>query len=354
MSKVDLPLLLATCLTVVFGILMVYNASSYGAFKDFGDPYHFLREQFLWATIGFILLFIVSCIDYHVWRRLALPFLFTSTVLLALVFVPGVGISLLGARRWIDLGFTTFQPAEVAKLSFIIYLSAWLSRREKGRLWAFMLLFSLVVGLVLLQPDMGTAVILAASSLVVYFLSGAHVLQFILLLPLVLLLGGIFIAKEPYRLSRLLTFLNVDRDPLGASYQIRQTLIALGTGGLTGVGLGQSLQKYAYLPESTTDSIFAIIAEELGFLGATLVILLLLFIILRSIKIATRVTDQFGRLLGLGITSFLGIQIIINLSALVALVPLTGVPLPFISYGGSSLIVSLTSIGILLSISKRS
>lgn len=338
---------------VIFGIMMVYNASSFEAFTTFKDKYHFLKEQGLWASFGFMLLLIAYRLDYHVWYKMALPLLILSILLLLVLFIPGRGIVLLGARRWLDLGFITLQPSELTKLSLIIYLSAWFCRQEKGRLWAFLLLFVLIIGLIILQPDMGTAIVLASSSLVLYFLSGAPIVQFLLLFPVIGILGILLVVKEPYRLSRLLTFLNVDRDPLGASYHIRQALIALGSGGLTGVGLGQSLQKYSYLPESTTDSIFAIIAEELGLVGALVVILVFIFIILRGIRIASMAPDRFGKLLALGITSFLAIQIIINLSALVALIPLTGVPLPFISYGGSSLVISLVSIGILLNIAKR-
>lgn len=353
MRNIDLPLLFTVCLTVFFGVLMVYDASSVTAFHDFGDKYHFLKEQALWATVGLTILLISSFIDYHFWYKMAVPMLVITIILLASVFIPGVGVSFLGAKRWIDVGITTFQPAELAKLSFIMYLAAWFSRPEKGRVWAFLLLFITLVGLVILEPDMGTAIILGAISLILYFLSEAPVIQFITLLPVITLVSAFFVIREPYRLARVLTFLNIDKDPLGSSYHIRQALIALGTGGLTGAGLGQSLQKYSYLPESTTDSIFAIIAEELGFIGAAIIILLLVFIILRGIKIALLAKDQFGKLLALAIATLLAVEIITNLSALVALIPLTGVPLPFVSYGGSSLIVSLTSVGILLNISKK-
>lgn len=353
MKNVDLPLFLAVFLLVFFGVFVVYNASSVSAFRDFGDKYHFLREQMVWAGVGFVSLFITSKIHYSFWHKVALPTLFITIILLVAVYVPGIGSSFLGARRWIDLGFTTVQPAELVKLSIVIYLSAWLSQKEKGRLWAFLMLFLLVVGLVVFEPDMGTAIIIGATALSLYFLSGAKLIQFALLLPALASIGVILVIQAPYRLSRVLSFLHVDQDLTNASYHIRQTLIALGTGGITGVGFGQSLQKYAYLPESTTDSIFAIIAEELGFIGATVIILLFIFVILRGIKIATSSQEPFGRLLALGIVSYLSIQIIINLSAVVSLIPFTGVPLPFISYGGSSLVVSLTSIGILLNISKN-
>lgn len=353
MKHTDLPLFLAVFFLTFFGIFVVYNASSVSALADFGDKFHFLREQMLWGALGFVSLFLTSKIHYSFWHKVALPMLLVTIILLIAVYVPGIGVTLLGARRWIDIGLTTLQPAEFAKLTIVVYLSAWLSQKEKGRLWAFLLLFLLVVGLVVFEPDMGTAFIIGGIALSLYFLSGAHIIQFALLIPAVVAAGIILILHAPYRLSRVLSFLSVDQDPANASYHIRQTLIALGTGGLTGVGFGQSLQKYAYLPESTTDSIFAIIAEELGFIGSTVIILLFIFIIFRGIKIATACSDQFGRLLALGIVSYLGIQVVINLSAVVSLIPFTGVPLPFISYGGSSLVVSLTSIGILLNISKH-
>ncbi|MEK9208389.1 MAG: FtsW/RodA/SpoVE family cell cycle protein, partial [Patescibacteria group bacterium] len=211
-----------------------------------------------------------------------------------------------------------------------------------------------VIFLVMLQPDMGTAVIILGEGMILYFLSGGSVWHLLSLVPVVVLGGLALIITEPYRMKRLATFLNPESGIQGASYHLRQILIALGSGGLIGVGLGNSLQKYAYLPESTTDSIFAIIGEELGFIGAVVLILILLFIIYRGFYIAVRAKDTFGKLLAGGITSFIAIQTIVNLGAQTALLPLTGVPLPFISYGGSALIINLVSIGILLNISRQS
>lgn len=333
---------------------MVYNASVVVAERDFADKYHYVRDQAVFAALGFFLMLVFSFIDYHVWQKLALPLLIGTIGLLMAVFIPGLGIKALGASRWLNFGFFVLQPAEFAKLSLVIYLASWFSTKEKGRLLAFSLLLGLILGLIMLEPDMGTSVVLGVTALVLYFLSGAALWHFFIMIPVFISSLFVLIKIAPYRFARLISFLQPESDPEGASYHIRQTLFALGSGGLTGVGLGKSFQKYAYLPESTTDSIFAIIAEELGFLGATVIVGAFLFILLAGFMIAKNAPDAFGKLLAGGITSFLAIQVTINLAAQVALLPFTGIPLPLISYGGSSLIISLVSIGILLNISKRS
>ena len=332
---------------------MIYDVSSYAAFRDFSDKYHYIKDQFLWVMLGFGALAFFAFFDYHKLYLLALPILFAALVLLILVFIPGVGINLLGAKRWVNVGFFVLQPAEFVKLALAIYLAAWFSNKEKGRLAAFLLLIGLVLGLVMLEPDMGTATVILSEALVIYFLSGAKLLHFSLLLPILAFLGYVFIRLSPYRTKRLESFFNTNQSVESSSYHVKQILIALGSGGITGVGLGNSLQKYAYLPESTTDSIFAIIAEELGFIGASCLILFFIFIIARCFYIAVNAKDNFGKLLAVGITTFLTMQAIINLAAQTALVPLTGIPLPFISYGGSALIVDLCAVGILLNISKQ-
>src|SRR3989344_5908472 len=245
------------------------------------------------------------------------------------------------------------QPAEFVKLTLAIYLAAWFSTKEKGRSLAFFGLLGFVMLLVMLEPDMGTAMIIFSECIVLYFLEGAKIIYFLYIAPVVALIGFILVKIEPYRAARLATFLNSDHALETSSYHVRQILIALGTGGVTGVGLGNSLQKYAYLPESTTDSIFAIIAEEVGFIGSSCLILFFIFIIARCFYIAVNAKDNFGKLLAVGITTFLTMQAIINLAAQTALVPLTGIPLTFISYGGSALIVDLCAVGILLNISKQ-
>ena len=354
MKKIDISLLFSVFLLTCFGLFMIFDASSFVAYRDFADKYHYVKDQFFWVILGFAGLTFFSYFDYHKLYSLALPILALALILLMLVFVPGIGVYLLGANRWIDTGIFILQPAEFVKLALAIYLAAWFSNKEKGRLLAFLLLMGLVLGLVMLEPDMGTTIVILSEAFVIYFLSGARVIYFFLLVPLIGFLGFLFIKFSPYRAQRLDAFLNINDSIESSSYHVRQILIALGAGGITGVGLGNSIQKYAYLPESTTDSIFAIIAEELGFIGATALILFFIFIFARCFYISVNAKDNFGKLLGGGITTFLAVQTVINLAAQTALVPLTGIPLPFLSYGGSSLIIDLCAIGILLNISKRS
>ncbi len=347
-------MLIAVIILSLFGVLMVYDSSVAIAVRDFGNQYYYLRDQLKWLILGFVALTVFSFIDYHAWYKIALPALLGTLVLLIAVFLPVIGVSALGAHRWINFGFFVLQPAELAKLVLAMYLSAWFSGREKGRFAAFALLVSMVVGLVLLEPDLGTSVIIIAIALIMYFASGAPVLHFAVIIP-VLGAGILLLAIiSPYRMARLTTFLHPNQDPLGSSYHIRQALLGLGSGGWFGVGIGQSRQKYEYLPEANTDSIFAIIGEETGFVGSVAVILMFVFASWRGFRIAKRARDGFGRLLAIGITSWISVQTIINLSAMVALMPLTGVPLPFVSYGGSSLIIMLAAVGVLLNISKAS
>lgn len=353
LKKPDFLLGGTVILLVIFGILMIYNASAVSALGDFGDKYYYLKEQVKWFGLGLVSLVFFSFFDYRKLYFLSPLILLLSLALLALVFIPGLGVTAYGASRWLNLRFFSFQPSELSKIALVIYLSAWFSEKEKGRLWAFILLSVLLLVLILLQPDMGTAVILAATAFFLYFLSGAPLWHLATLLPITALCGFILIRLSPYRFQRFSSFLNPSDDPLGVSYHLRQILIGLGSGGFLGLGLGQSRQKYAYLPESTTDSIFAIIGEEIGFLGATILILFFLFCLWRGFKIAASAPDRFGQILAAGITSWLAVQIFINLSAMVALIPLTGVPLPFISYGGSSLVVAMSGVGILLNISRQ-
>jgi len=353
MKKVDLVLLATVVFLTLFGFFMIYDASSYVAFRDFSDKYHYVKDQFVWVVLGFTGLIFFSYFNYHRLYNLSLPLLFIAIVLLVLVFVPGVGVYLLGARRWVDFKIFLLQPAEFVKLVLAIYLSAWFANKEKGRLTAFLMLLGLVLFLIVVQPDMGTAVVILCEAMLIYFLSGGNVLYFTILIPIIAILGMLLIKLSPYRAKRLEAFLNINQSIESSSYHVKQILIALGSGGITGVGLGNSLQKYAYLPETTTDSIFAIIAEELGYVGATCIIILFILIVWRGFNIASLAKDNFGKLLAAGITTFLAAQTIINLGSLVSLFPLTGIPLPFISYGGSALIIDLCSIGILLNISKN-
>lgn len=334
-----------------FGVIMVGNASVVEAARDFGDQLHFLKLQFRWSLIGLAAFFLTAKIDYHRLKVLAIPLLIWCLVSLVVVLIPGFGSEVLGARRWLGIGFLRYQPAELAKLALVIYLATLLSARKVT--WPFLVLIGLVIGLIMLEPDLGTTVIVGTTALIVYFVSGAPLWLMGLIGSTGVLAGLSLILSSSYRRERLMTFLDPERDPLGASYHIHQILLALGSGGVMGLGLGQSRQKYQFLPEVTTDSIFAVIAEELGFLGGSAIIIAFLIIIWRGIGIAKGAPDEFGRLLAVGLTAWFGSQALINLAAMVALVPLTGVPLPFISYGGSSLVLALTGAGILVNISKQ-
>ncbi len=353
MKKIDFLLLGIVVFLTFFGLLMLFDASSFISYRDFGNKYHYVVDQSLWMVLGFAGMVTLSFFNYKKLYNLALPMIMVAIGMLIVVFIPGLGVSVLGAHRWIDLGIGVLQPAEFVKLSLAIYLAAWFSSKEKGRFGAFLLLIGLVLFLVMAEPDMGTTVIILCEALVLYFLSGGRMIYFTILAPVLAILGVVLIKIEPYRAARLATFFNPNQGLSTASYHVRQILIALGSGGLTGVGLGNSLQKYAYLPENATDSIFAIIAEEIGFIGGCVLILLFFAFIWRGMVIAIKTKDMFGKLLAGGIIAFLGMQMIINLGAQTALLPLTGVPLPFISYGGSSLVVDLWSVGILLNIAKQ-
>ncbi|MCR4263383.1 MAG: putative lipid II flippase FtsW [Candidatus Roizmanbacteria bacterium] len=336
----------------LFGLTMIFNVSALSALSDFGDKFYYVKEQAQWLVVGTVVMVFLMHINYRQLQILAIPLLLSTFALLVAVFLPGIGIHAYGASRWVNLGFFTVQPAELAKLTLIIYLAAWFSNKEEKRLMSFLVLLGLIIGPVILQPDLGTSVVLVAISLAMYFLSGAPLWHFGMLVPVVGAgIAGLAISA-PYRMQRVLTFLNPSTDPQGFSYHVRQIQIALGSGGLFGVGIGESRQKYAYLPEVTTDSIFAIIGEEFGFIGSTVIIALLLFLVLSALRIAFTAADDFGKLLAGGIAFALSLQIIINLSAMVSLIPLTGIPLPFISYGGSNLVVSCAMIGILASIAR--
>ncbi|MFC1653937.1 putative lipid II flippase FtsW [Patescibacteria group bacterium] len=349
-QKPDYIFILLILVLTVFGLVMVFDASVIEGYQEFQDKFHFLKLQSIWAAIGFIGLLIASIVPFKLYEKLAQPIFLFALVLLIAVLIPGIGIKAQGARRWINLGFTVFQPSELTKLAVIIYLSSWLSKHQ--RFAPFLFITGTILGLIMLQPDLGTAIIIGSIAFVLFFVSGGSIKH--------ILFGGIgaaalaliLIVSSPYRMNRLKTFLDPSSDPLGTSYHIRQVLIALGSGGLTGQGIGKSRQKYQYLPEASTDSIFAIIAEETGFVGGVFVIGMLVYLVNRGLKIASRAPDEFSQLLVSGIITWVGVQSLINLAAMVALVPLTGVPLPLISYGGSSLTTILIALGIIANVSR--
>ncbi len=352
-KQIDFNIPILAIFFSLFGMLMIFESSNVLAYIDFSDKYYFIKEQLKWLILGIICLIITSKVSYKRYYSLSFPLLIITIISLIAVFIPGLGVKALGASRWLRLGPLNFQPSELAKLTTIFYLSAWFSNKEKGRLGPFLLFTSLVVGLVILQPDLGTAIILSIIAISLYFLSGASIWHFLMLVPAIVAAIFILIITSAYRFRRFTTFLNPNQDPLGASYHIRQILIALGSGGFWGLGLGSSRQKYQYLPEASTDSIFAIVGEELGFIGSALFIIVSVFFLYQIIKIAKKSQDRYGFLMAGGIFTLFASHLLINLGAIVALFPLTGVPLPFISYGGSNLVISLVAIGIIINISKN-
>lgn len=335
------------------GLFFVFDASSVKSFQQYGDSFHFFKLQLIWIILGIIAMFFFSIFDYRKLYYLSLIFMIGTMILLFFVLIPGIGRSSGGARRWIDFGVINLQPTELAKLSVIIYLSSWFVSREGKRFFSFLTLLSILMLLIILQPDMGTAIIVFSLSIVIYFLAGVELWYLIFLLPVSFGVFFFFIKIAPYRFKRLLAFFDPTLDPLGITYHINQILISLGSGGLFGQGFGASRQKYLYLPEAHTDSIFAIIGEEYGFIGTLLLIILCMYLSYRIYQVAGQARDRFGKLLAFGAFAFFNLQILVNLGGMANLLPLTGVPLPFISYGGSNLLVSFILMGIIINIAKR-
>lgn len=356
--KIDLILLLAVILISILGLIMIYSSSCIWAEYKFDDPYKFLKTQGLFLIVGYIIMMVISNISYTKYLNKANIIFGVCFLLLILVLIPGVGTIRNGSRSWFGIGGFGVQPSEFMKLGIIIFTSKYLANNEKilnnikkGVLPILIILF-LVFGLIMLQPDFGTGVIIVMSIIVLLFVAGVNMSFFVKLgfLGVLGIVGLIVIA--PYRMKRIVSFLNPWSDPLGSGFQIIQSLYAIGPGGLLGLGFGNSIQKHFYLPEPQTDFIFAIISEELGFMGVLLVSSLFIIIIYRGLRIATNCNELFGKYLSFGITFCLAFQSILNLMVVVGLIPVTGVTLPFLSYGGSSLLISLASMGILLNISK--
>lgn len=358
---VDKPFLVTIAILLAFGLLMIMSAGvSYGQVR-FGDSYYFFKQQILGLFVGSIVLYITANIDYHIWRKLVMPIFGVALIFLILVFVPGIGVNVYGATRWIELGPIMFQPSEVMKLSIILYLAAWLSEKGEKKvsdfnegLVPFLGILSLISFLIINQPDTGTLGVICLVSMSIFFTAGAQIKHILSLIGGGIAALGVLILLAPYRLARLTVFLNPDHDPMGAGYQVSQALLAVGTGGLFGAGLGQSRQKFNYLPEPVTDSIFAVIGEEFGFIGAVLLVSLFLYLAWRGLRIAQGAPDMFGRLIVVGVVSWIVFQSFINISAIIGLIPLTGIPLPLISYGGTSLAVILAGLGIVLNVSRQS
>ncbi len=362
-KKPDYSLVATIFGIVIFGLVMLSSASAAVAFDRFGDSYYFFKHQLLFGFIlGTAAFLIMSKIDYRYWKKVAFPLLVITIGLLIAVFLPGLGggETVKGAKRWIDLGFISFQPTEVVKLTFLLYLATWLaSRGKKGvsdfsyGFIPFISILGTVMLLIILQPDVGTMSVIVLTSLVVYFVAGAPWSHLGILGGGGLFLFWLLIKIAPYRADRFTIFLHPELDPQGIGYHINQAFLAIGSGGFFGRGFGQSRQKFQYLPEVAGDSIFAVISEELGFIFSFLLIIAFLFLMYKGFKVAEKAPDMFGKLVATGITAWLVVQAFVNIMAMTGLMPLTGLPLPFISYGSSALVVSMAAAGILVNISKH-
>ena len=360
MKKYNKLLLLAVILISLFGLLMIYSSSNIWAEYKYNDPYKYLKSQAIFLIIGYILMIIISKFPYQNYKKLANIIFLTCTIMLILVLIPGIGTVRNGSRSWFGIGSLGLQPSEFTKLGLIIFTSKYLANNtkelkdiKKGVLPILGVLF-LIFGLIMLEPDFGTGVVIVMTIIVLLFISGVK-MNFFIKIGILGLIGIIvLILIAPYRLERIVSFINPWTDPLGSGFQIIQSLYAIGPGGLLGLGFGNSIQKHFYLPEPQTDFIFAIISEEFGFLGVLIVATLFITIIYSGLKISMKCQDNFGNFLSFGITCGLAFQTILNLMVVVGLLPVTGVTLPFLSYGGSSLLISLINMGILLNIDKNS
>ena len=346
---------------IVLGLFLLASASAPVGFERFGDKYFFLKRQILSGIIpGVIGLSVLAFVSYKWFRRFTWVYYAATLVLLMIVFIPGIGAAFGSAQSWISVGPISLQPAEFAKLTFILFLASWFdSRGRQGmqRLWQdfvpFIAVLAIPLFMLIKQPDTGTMSIFLATALVMIFVARVKLSHLAILGVLIAVSLGALIASAPYRAERVMTFLHPELDPQGVGYHINQAFLAIGSGGLFGQGYGNSRQKYQYLPEVSSDSIFAVTAEELGFVLSTIIILVIMFIFFRGLRIGKRSSDQFGLYLGIGLASWYGLQSLINIGAMLGVLPLTGVPLPLVSHGGSAMVALLLGLGILINISRH-
>ncbi|MEI6825925.1 MAG: putative lipid II flippase FtsW [Desulfuromonadales bacterium] len=358
LEEYDLVIMLMAIALTCFGVVMVYSASSVMAAKRFHDGFFFLKRQGLFALLGFALMLGTMRINYQLWRKLAAPILLGCIVLLVLVLIPGIGGSAGGASRWIRLPGFNLQPAEVAKIALIMYMAYSLDRKQDkikqlgAGFVSYMLILVVMLGLLLKQPDMGSALTLAAVAVIMLFAAGTRLVYIISIVLMSAPFIYFLVMNVAYRKRRILAFLDPWQDPQNSGFQIIQSWLALGAGGLFGVGLGEGKQKLFYLPEAHTDFILAVVGEELGFLGVAVITGMFFLLVQRAMRIAVAAPDPFGRFLALGIAVLFGIEASVNMCVVTGMVPTKGLALPFISYGGSSLLISLFAVGILLNISS--
>lgn len=351
----ELFIIIALMLVAV-GVLMTYSSSVYYAELKFGNKFHFFYREIFWVGIGITAAIIVGKIHYQTIQKFSGLILLLAVVSLALIYVPGVGHKVNNASRWIRVAGFTFQPSEFAKFAIFIFLADKLAKNRrhvhkftKGVIVP-LIIISIPVFMILVQPDLGTPMVILTTAVVLFFVAGTKIWHLIVLAVCSIPFLVVLVIKFPYRLRRLLTFLSPDSDPLGAGFQIRQSLIAIGSGQLNGVGLGKSVQKMHYLPEAHTDFVFAIIGEELGFVGTACIVILMIIFLYVIYKLTQQITDMFGHLVAVAIMTVLSLQMIVNILVVTAMLPTKGLALPFISYGGSSMVMTLMACGLLVNI----
>lgn len=355
----DFLIIFAVVTMLTIGLVMILSASSIRAYNLYGDSYYLFKHQLVSAVIGILAMLLFMNIDYHIYYRYAKLILLLTIIALGLVLIPGVGLVAGGSRRWLGVSSFRIQPSELAKLGFVFYVSQFLAQKRE-RLKSFfrgvlpvVIVLGTIFMLIILEPDLGTGVVIAGTFFVMLFAAGIKISHLVILVGTALPLFIFFIFSEDYRRERLFAFLNPWADPLNTGYHIIQSLLALGSGGIFGVGLGNSRQKFLYLPEPGTDFIFAVLGEEFGLIGTILILLLYFVLAWRGLKVALTVPDMFGSMLAIGLTSMIILQAFINIGVVTASMPITGITLPFISYGGTSLVIMLSGIGILLNISRQ-
>lgn len=353
-------LFVITLVLLIFGLVVLSSAGIVEGQKKFGSSYYYLNHQILYGVLpGLALMFLLSKIDYKFWKKISLPILFGALLMMILVFLPNWGHDLKGATRWLNIAGLSLQPSEILKLALVIYLAAWFGNRdERIKNWTygtapFLVVLSFVGVLLLLQPDVGTLIVVTVISTAIYFFAGSPIKHFLILGLLIVGILGTMIVIEPYRFNRIKTFLDPSIDPKGISYQLNQSLISIGSGGVFGVGFGKSTQKFGFLPEVTNDSIFAVVTEEMGFVGAGFLVGLFTLFSFLMVWAANNVTDKFGKLIILGVVAWIVGQAFINIAAISGLAPLTGIPLPFVSYGGTAMMTVLAGMGIVFNVARR-
>lgn len=335
---------------------MIYSAGSYAALKEYGDAFYFVKKQAVALIIGIVCMVAVSRIRAEKLKKLAIPALVLSFILLAVIFIPGVGVESYGAKRWIDLGITTIQPSEIAKFGFVLFAAARIAKKGTSTVRGMLPVLGAglcACALIMLEPNMSVTICLGAVMLLMLTVGGTKGKHFVLLALPLCIAAVILVFAEPYRIQRLMAFIDPWQSPRGEGYQLIQSYYALGSGGFFGVGLFNSRQKYLFLPFSESDFIFSVIGEELGFFGAVVLIGVYAYLIYSGYKVAANATDRFSSALVFGITSVIAVQSAINMAVVTGVVPPTGLPLPFISYGGSSLVCFLAAVGVIVSVAKN-